>query len=55
MAFFFTFTFLFCFQPKYRVRNEAPNLDRGGDNVLLGRNYRSPHGAVIDEYEAMVE
>jgi hypothetical protein len=29
--------------------------DRGGDKVLLGRSYRTPHGAVIDEYGAMVE
>jgi hypothetical protein len=29
--------------------------DRGGDNVLLGWSYRTPHGAVRDEYEAMVE
>jgi hypothetical protein len=29
--------------------------DRGGDSVLLGRSYSTPHGAVIDEYGAMVE
>jgi hypothetical protein len=29
--------------------------DRGCDNVLLGRSDRTPHGAVIDEYEAMEE
>jgi hypothetical protein len=29
--------------------------DRGGDNVLLGRSYPTPHGAVIDEYGATVE
>jgi hypothetical protein len=29
--------------------------DRGGDTVLLGRSYRTPHGAVTDEYGAMVE
>jgi hypothetical protein len=30
-------------------------LDRGCDSVLLGQSYRTPHGAVIDEYGAMVE
>jgi hypothetical protein len=30
-------------------------LDRGYDNVLLGQGYRTPRGAVIDEYGAMVE
>jgi hypothetical protein len=29
--------------------------DPGGDDVLLGRSYRTPHGAVTDEYGAMVE
>jgi hypothetical protein len=28
--------------------------DRGGYNLLLGQSYRTPHGAVIDEYGAMV-
>jgi hypothetical protein len=28
--------------------------DRGYDNVLFGQVYRTPRGAVIDEYEAMV-
>jgi hypothetical protein len=27
----------------------------GGDNLLLGRSYRTPHGAVVDEYGTMVE
>jgi hypothetical protein len=47
----FLLTSLLCFQSKCRVRNE----DRGGDNVLLGRSYRTPHGAVIDEYGALVK
>jgi hypothetical protein len=29
--------------------------DRGCDGVLLGQSNRTPHGAVIDEYGAMVE
>jgi hypothetical protein len=29
--------------------------NRGDDNVLLGLNYHTTHGAVIDEYGAMVE
>jgi hypothetical protein len=29
--------------------------DRGCDSVLLGQSNRTPHGAVIDEYGAMVE
>jgi hypothetical protein len=29
--------------------------DRGCDSVLLGQSYHTPHGAVIDEYGAMVE
>jgi hypothetical protein len=29
--------------------------DRGCDSVLLGQNNRTPHGAMIDEYGAMVE
>jgi hypothetical protein len=29
--------------------------DRGCDSVLLGQSDRTPHGAVIDEYGAMVE
>jgi hypothetical protein len=29
--------------------------DRGYDNVLLGQGYRTPRGAVIDEYGAVVE
>jgi hypothetical protein len=29
--------------------------DRGCDSVLLGQSNRAPHGAVIDEYGAMVE
>jgi hypothetical protein len=28
--------------------------DRGCDSVLLGQSNRTPHGAVIDEYGAMV-
>jgi hypothetical protein len=28
--------------------------DRGYDIVLLDQGYRTPRGAVIDEYEAMV-
>jgi hypothetical protein len=30
-------------------------LDKGYENVLLGQGYRIPHGAVIDEYGAMME
>jgi hypothetical protein len=29
--------------------------DRGCDSVLLGQSNRTPQGAVIDEYGAMVE
>jgi hypothetical protein len=29
--------------------------DRGCGSVLLGQSNRTPHGAVIDEYGAMVE
>jgi hypothetical protein len=29
--------------------------DRGCDSVLLGQSNRTPHGAVIDEYGAMME
>jgi hypothetical protein len=29
--------------------------DRGYDNVLLGQGYRTPRGAVIDDYGAMKE
>jgi hypothetical protein len=29
--------------------------DRGCESVLLGQSNRTPHGAVIDEYGAMVE
>jgi hypothetical protein len=29
--------------------------DRGCDSVLLGQSNRTPHGAAIDEYGAMVE
>jgi hypothetical protein len=29
--------------------------DRGCDSVLLGQSDRTPHGAMIDEYGAMVE
>jgi hypothetical protein len=29
--------------------------DRGCDSVMLGQSNRTPHGAVIDEYGAMVE
>jgi hypothetical protein len=29
--------------------------DRGYDNVLLGQGYRTPRGAVMDEYGAVVE
>jgi hypothetical protein len=29
--------------------------DRGCDSVLLGQSSRTPHGAMIDEYGAMVE
>jgi hypothetical protein len=30
-------------------------LDQGYDNVLLGQSYRTPHGAMIHVYGAMVE
>jgi hypothetical protein len=29
--------------------------DRGCDSVVLGQSNRTPHGAVTDEYGAMVE
>jgi hypothetical protein len=34
---------------------KPPTEDRGCDSVLLGQSNRTPHGAVIDEYGAMVE
>jgi hypothetical protein len=42
----------------YSVSSQSAGSEmkpRGGDNVLLGRSYRTPHGAVTDEYGAMVE
>jgi hypothetical protein len=51
----FLFIYYSVSQPKCRVRDEAPTLGPGGDNVLLRQRYRTPHGAVIDDYGAMVE
>jgi hypothetical protein len=34
---------------------KPPTEDQGCDSVLLGQSNRTPHGAVIDEYGAMVE
>jgi hypothetical protein len=48
---------IFTLRPvKWRVRHEAPNFGpRGYDNVLFGQGYRSPSGAVTNEYEAVLE
>jgi hypothetical protein len=40
---------------EYWVTDEAPNLIPEYDNVLLGQGCRTPHGAGIDGYGAMVE
>jgi hypothetical protein len=42
-------------QPTTVSEMKPLTLDREYDNVLLGQGYRTPHGAVIDEYGAMVE
>jgi hypothetical protein len=52
-CFFFSF---FCFASQCTGSEVKPlTLDRGCDIVLLGQSNRTPHGAVIDEYGAMVE
>jgi hypothetical protein len=38
-----------------RVRDEAPTLGQGYYNMVLGQSHRTPHGAMIDEYRAVVE
>jgi hypothetical protein len=40
---------------KYRVEMKPQAKDRWYDNVLLVRSHRTPRGAVIDGYGAMVE
>jgi hypothetical protein len=42
-------------QPSARSEMKPLTEDWGYDNVLLGQDYRIPHGMVIDEYGAMVE
>jgi hypothetical protein len=42
-------------QVKCRSEMKPLTSYRGYDNVLLGQGYRTPRGAVIDEYAAMVE
>jgi hypothetical protein len=52
----FFFTFYYSVSSQSAGSEMKPlTLDRGGDNVLLGWSYRTPHGAVIDEYGVMVE
>jgi hypothetical protein len=38
--------------PLLRDQPSDKTWDRGYDNVLLGQGYRTPRGAVIDEYGA---
>jgi hypothetical protein len=46
----------FCFSSQCAGSEVKPlTLDQGCDSVLLGQSNRTPHGAVIDEYGAMVE
>jgi hypothetical protein len=42
-------------QPSAGSEMKPLTEDRGCDNVLLGQGYRTPRGAVIDEYGAVVE
>jgi hypothetical protein len=42
-------------QPGAGSEMKPLTYDRGYDNVLLGQGYRTPRGAVIDEYGAVVE
>jgi hypothetical protein len=50
-----TETFFPCFQPTAGPEMKPLTQDRGDDNVMLGQSYRTPHGAVIGGYGAMVE
>jgi hypothetical protein len=38
---------LILYPAKCQDRDEAPNLNRGCDNVLRGEGYRSPQGEVV--------
>jgi hypothetical protein len=50
------FVFLFSVSSQCAGSEVKPlTEDRGCDSVLLGQSDRTPHGAVIDEYGAMVE
>jgi hypothetical protein len=42
-------------RPSVELEMKSLTYDRGYDNVLLGQVYRTPRGAVVDEYGAMVE
>jgi hypothetical protein len=42
-------------EQKYTVRDEVLNICPRYDNVLLGQDYRTPRGAVIVEYEVVME
>jgi hypothetical protein len=44
---------VFISQWSYNQMNES--FGHGYDNVLLGQGYRTPRGALIDEYGAVVE
>jgi len=41
-------------QPNARTVMKPPTWNRGHDNVLLGKSYRTPRGALIDEYGAVM-
>jgi hypothetical protein len=56
LDFYFFFYFLFSVSSQCAGSEVKPlTEDRGCDSVLLGQSNRTPHGAVIDEYGAMVE
>jgi hypothetical protein len=57
-----THPFIFFFLLSFPVSSQCAGSevkplteDRGCDSVLLGQSNRTPHGAVIDEYGAMVD
>jgi hypothetical protein len=55
-CFFFVLLFFSLFPAKCAGSEVKPlTEDRGCDSVLLGQSDLTPHGAVIDEYGAMVE
>jgi hypothetical protein len=52
---YFTLLSLFLFLANAGSEVKPLTEDRGCDSVPLGQSNRTPHGAVIDEYGAMVE